>query len=236
MIGRISMGKAISGKAIREMRERERKAHRLEKKIKVASRLTHLNYLIICEGEKTEPNYFKALVKGRNSQVLTATIEGEGANTKSLIDIVIKKRNSSPIHFDVVWAVFDKDDFTDFNEAIEYAKSNGINAAWSNEAFELWYYLHFQFLDTQVNRHQYIEMLTREIRKIQPSFEYRKNDEGMYKLLTAIGNQEQAIKNAKALEKRFDGVDYASHKPCTTVYQLVEELNNPEEVIECLNF
>ena len=47
------MGKAISGKAIREMRERERKAHHLEKKIKVASRLTHLNYLIVCEGEKT---------------------------------------------------------------------------------------------------------------------------------------------------------------------------------------
>ena len=173
------MGKAISGKAVREMRERERKAHHLEKKIKVASRLTHLNYLIVCEGEKTEPNYFKALVKGRNSQVLTATIEGEGANTKSLIDIAIKRRALSPIHFDVTWAVFDKDDFVDFNEAIEYAKSNGVNPAWSNEAFELWYYLHFQFLDTQVGRHQYIEMLTREIRKVCPLFEYKKNDEGM---------------------------------------------------------
>lgn len=178
------MGKAISGKAIREMRERERKAHHLEKKIKVASRLTHLNYLIVCEGEKTEPNYFKALVKGRNSQVLTATIEGEGANTKSLIDIAIKRRALSPIHFDVTWAVFDKDDFVDFNEAIEYAKSNGVNPAWSNEAFELWYYLHFQYLDTQVGRHQYIEMLTREVRKVYPRFEYRKNDEGIYQLLT----------------------------------------------------
>ncbi len=228
------MGKAISGKAIREMRERERKAHRLEKRIKVATRLTHLNYLIVCEGEKTEPNYFKALIKGRNSQVLTATIEGEGANTKSLIDIAIKKRDSSPIHFDVIWAVFDKDDFADFNEAIEYAKANGINAAWSNESFELWYYLHFQFFDTQVGRHQYIEMLTREIRKVYPTFEYRKNDEGMYKLLAEIGNQEQAIKNAKALEGRYVDTDYASHKPCTTVYRLVEELNNPEGVIERL--
>lgn len=228
------MGKAISGKVIREMRERERKAHRLEKRIKVATRLTHLNYLIVCEGEKTEPNYFKALIKGRNSQVLTATIEGEGANTKSLIDIAIKKRDSSPNHFDVVWAVFDKDDFVDFNEAIEYAQSNGINVAWSNESFELWYYLHFQFLDTQVDRHQYIEMLTREIRKVIPTFEYRKNDEGMYKLLSEIGNQKLAIKNAKALEIQYEDADYASHKPCTTVYRLVEELNNPEAVIERL--
>lgn len=222
------MGKAISGKAVREMRERERKAHHLEKKIKVASRLTHLNYLIVCEGEKTEPNYFKALVKGRNSQVLTATIEGEGANTKSLIDIAIRKRALSPIHFDVTWAVFDKDDFVDFNEAIEHAKSNGVNPAWSNEAFELWYYLHFQFLDTQVNRHQYIEMLTREIRKVCPLFEYKKNDEGMYQLLSEIGNQEQAIKSAKALENRYKDADYATHKPSTTVYRLVEELSFPD--------
>lgn len=77
-------------------------------------------------------------------------------------------RALSPIHFDVTWAVFDKDDFVDFNEAIAYAKANSINPAWSNEAFELWYYLHFQFLDTQVGRHQYIEMLTREIRKVCP--------------------------------------------------------------------
>ncbi len=229
------MGKAISGKAIREMRERERKAHHLEKKIKVASRLTHLNYLIVCEGEKTEPNYFKALVKGRNSQVLTATIEGEGANTRSLIDIAIRRRDLSPIHFDVTWAVFDKDDFDDFNEAIEYAKANRINPAWSNEAFELWYYLHFQFLDTQVGRHQYIEMLTREIRKVCPLFEYKKNDEGMYQLLSEIGNQEQAIKSAKALESRYNDTDYAAHKPSTTVYRLVEELNNPENVIERIN-
>ena len=214
------------------MRERERKAHHLEKKIKVASRLTHLNYLIVCEGEKTEPNYFKALVKGRNSQVLTATIEGEGANTKSLIDIAIRKRALSPIHFDVTWAVFDKDDFVDFNEAIVYAKANSINPAWSNEAFELWYYLHFQFLDTQVGRNQYIEMLTRVIRKVCPLFEYKKNDEGMYQLLSEIGNQEQAIKSAKALESRYKDADYATHKPSTTVYRLVEELNNPENVIE----
>ena len=229
------MGKAISGKAIREMRERERKAHHLEKKIKVASKLTHLNYLIVCEGEKTEPIYFKALVKGRNSQVLTATIEGEGANTKSLIDIAIRKRTLSPIHFDVTWAVFDKDDFVDFNESIEYAKQNGINPAWSNESFELWYYLHFQFLDTQVSRHQYIEMLTREIRKVYPKFEYKKNDEGMYQLLFEIGNQEQAIKSAKALESRYNDTDYASHQPCTSVYKLVEELNHPENIIERIN-
>lgn len=93
----------------------------------------------------------------------------------------------------------------------------------------------FQFLDTQNSRQQYIEMLTREIRKVYPEFEYQKNDKGMYELLQRIGNQEQAIKNTKALEARYEDEDYASHKPCTTVYKLVEELNKPEEVIARLN-
>ena len=39
----------------------------------------------------------------------------------------------------------------------------------------------------------------------------------------------------KALEARYEDEDYASHKPCTTVYKLVEELNKPEEVIARLN-
>lgn len=35
-------------------------------------------------------------------------------------------------------------------------------AAWSNESFELWYYLHFQYLDTGISRSQYIEKIERE--------------------------------------------------------------------------
>lgn len=68
-----------------------------------------------------------------------------------------------------------------------------------------------------------------------PEFEYQKNDKGMYELLQRIGNQEQAIKKAKALEARYEDDNYASRKPCTTVYKLAEELNKPEVVIARLN-
>lgn len=57
----------------------------------------------------------------------------------------------------------------------------------------------------------------------------------MYQLLSEIGNQEQVIKNAKALESRYKDTDYATHKPSTAVYRLAEELNNPENVIERIN-
>ena len=196
------MAKAMSSRAIRELRERTRK-EKSDKKRKVATRRVHLNYLIVCEGEQTEPNYFKALVGGRNSRVL--------------------------------WAAFDKDDFIDFNEAIDLARSNNINVAWSNESFELWYYLHFQYLDTPISRTQYIEALNREIRKFESEYSYKKNDKATFTILCQYGNLEMAIHHAQRLETLYHDTNYANHKPCTKVHHLVMELLNPEKVLEMIN-
>ena len=43
------------------------------------------------------------------------------------------------------------------NKAINDATANDLKVAWSNEAFELWYLLHFIFLDTAITRKAYIE-------------------------------------------------------------------------------
>ena len=67
--------------------------------------------------------------------------------------------------FDRVWVVFDKDDFNDFNEAIALAGRKGFMAGWSNEAFELWYLLHFVYLDSAISRADYITKLENEIRR-----------------------------------------------------------------------
>ena len=69
------MGKAMSSKAIREAREKGRK-QRIDKKRNVGVRRQYLNYLIVCEGEKTEPNYLKSLVGFRNSSVISVIVNG----------------------------------------------------------------------------------------------------------------------------------------------------------------
>ena len=228
------MAKAMSSRAIRELRERTRK-EKHEKKRKVATRRVHLNYLIVCEGARTEPNYFEALIGGRNSRVLDADILGKGQSTCRLVRTAIEERDKSPIEYDRVWAVFDKDDFIDFNEAIDLARTNDINAAWSNESFELWYYLHFQYLDTPISRAQYIDALNREIHKFEPEYSYAKNDKGTYAILCKYGNQELAIRYAERLETLYHDTNYATHKPCTKVHHLVTELLNPEKVLEMMN-
>ena len=228
------MAKAMSSRAIRELRERTRK-EKQDKKRKVATRKVHLNYLIVCEGERTEPNYFNALVGGRNSKVLSVDVLGEGQSTCRLVRTAIEERDKSMIEYDRVWVVFDKDDFNDFNDAIALAHSNSICAAWSNESFELWYYLHFQYLDTPISRAQYIDALNREIRKFVPDYSYQKNDKGTMDLLRKYGNLDLAIRHAEHLETLYNDTNYAAHKPCTKVHHLVKELLNPEKVLVRIN-
>jgi hypothetical protein len=102
--------------------------------------------LIVCEEEKTEPNYFKAFkVTSANVVVI-----GLGTNTVKLVSSTIALKElalKKEITYDQVWCVFDRDSFskTDFNNALLLALQNGIEVAYSNEAFEVWYLLHFSY-------------------------------------------------------------------------------------------
>ena len=193
--------------------------------------------LIVCEGEKTEPNYFKSFDQMQyGSIVYNIECEGGKINTVQVVDKAIELRDkaiASGFPYDTIWAVFDKDDFNDFNDAIQLAKKNHILCAWSNESFELWYYLHFQYLDTGISRSQYIEKIEREIqnRTNDSNYRYKKKSPETFDILQRIGDESLAIKHAQRLRESFSGTDYAAHKPCTTVYELVEELTHPEKLL-----
>lgn len=202
------------------------------------TRAQKVSFLIVCEGEKTEPNYFRAFIE-RWSEVKEVNVKGCGCSTCQLI-IEAKKLREKLEHermvpFDRVWLVFDKDEFKDFNKAIADAKKEGMNCAWSNQAFELWYVLHFQYLDTGVDRKQYIEMIEDKVRKASKSktFKYKKNDEGFYQILQAHGEEEQAIKRARKLRENMGKKkNYAAHNPRTEVDLLVDELRHPEKALD----
>ncbi len=192
-------------------------------------------YLIVCEGTKTEPNYFEGLKKNLPPGVIDTIdleVEGTGHNTLTVIDDAQKiserlERLSGRI-FDEIWTVFDRDSFPEknFNNAIFKGKEKGIYCAWTNEAFELWYLLHFQFFQHSMSRDDYKALIERELsRKMGRPFIYQKNSGEMFMLLQQHGDQEQAIKRAKQLETVFaDRTDYANHNPCTKLHQLIEKL------------
>jgi hypothetical protein len=174
--------------------------------------------LIVCEGKKTEPNYFRKFPIDKSKYHVES--RGEGRNTKSLVERAIEIQEIASPPFNKIWCVFDKDDNSDqiFNEAMQIARANKIEVAYSNEAFELWYLLHFNYYDSAMKRHQYQDKLTELI-----GHEYVKNSENMYQELE--DKQPDAIRNAKRLLSSYSPPNPAKDNPSTTIHQLVEELN-----------
>ena len=187
---------------------------------KRANRSIKKYILIVCEGKKTEPNYFKSF-KITSAEI---KIRGTGYNTKSLVAYAQeceKVANKQGLSYDQVWCVFDKDCFlkSEFKNAIKKAKALGFNVAYSNECFELWYLLHFEYLTSGLNRTRYFEKLKEHLGE-----DYKKNSKDMYDKL--LEKQGIAIKNAKKLLGIYSKEQHpADCNPSTTVYLLVEELN-----------
>jgi hypothetical protein len=179
--------------------------------------------LIVCEGEKTEPNYFKAFPE--NPHIYDEIdIQGTGYNTISLVEKAVQLKNEAQkkrTPYQEVWCVFDRDSFPweSFNEAIALAKREKIRYAYSIEAFEIWYLLHFDYYDTALSRTQYKEKLTDRLRT-----EYLKNDTEMYNRLK--DSQGIAIQNAKKLYNFQCSKSIQAQNPVTTVFELVEKLQS----------
>lgn len=193
-------------------RNASRKAPSLYRRID--TRKTRDSFLIVCEGEKTEPNYFKNFRVNKKIEVV-----GVGFNTVSLIERTIQIKNETKEAYDQVWCVFDKDSFSDedFNAAITLAEKNQIKSAYSNEAFELWYLLHFSYHQTAISRNLYNEKLSKRFGR-----QYQKNAPDVYEVLA--DKQADAIRNADMLLKAYNPHNPAKDNPCTTVHLLVQEL------------
>ena len=189
----------------------------------IRTRKDRFRYLIVCEGEKTEPYYFEALKKHLPKGIVDVDIIGAGAETLRIVQIAKTKylksqRSANP--YDKVWVVFDRDSFppADFDNAVHSAEANKFGSAWSNEAFELWYLLHFEFRNTGMSRKKYKSALSSHLGE-----EYKKNDSDMYRKLK--NHQEQAIRNAARLLAQHIGTTPSQSNPATQVHLLVKELN-----------
>ena len=188
-------------------------------------------FLIVCEGEKTEPNYFRSFPKKVGKFIYDIEFEGGGISTIKVVEKAIELRDRSKQKYDRVWAVFDRDSFkaSSFNSAILKAKGNNISCAWSNEAFELWYLLHFHNRITAMSRDEYKNAIEqaindKQVPNVKP-FKYKKNATELYFLLSKKGNQATAINRARELANRIEGEQFANYNPQTMVFKLVEELN-----------
>jgi hypothetical protein len=179
------------------------------------------SFLIICEGENTEPEYFKAF------KLTTAHVKAIGnmnkANALFFVREAIRYKKQHA-DYDHCWVVFDMDQNSvqDFNDAITLAKKEGFDVAYSNQSFELWYLLHFKYSHGKIYRKDFKQ----KIDKYLP-FKYDKDKAIAKKMFgTLINKQNDAIENAKKLYDFVgDHSNPANEESSTTVFQLVEALN-----------
>lgn len=183
------------------------------------------------EGKETEPNYLKSLFENvdKDKESINPIIEGLGMVSLSLVNDVIEKDNKI-VKDHKTFVLFDKDDNPNmnFNKAIDKAKQNNIIPLWSNECFELWLLLHFNYMESNISRNDYYEKL----RDLTKSKKYVKNMDNIFDEVNGINGTLKAYKNAKKLYKTYKNQPYKDMAPCTTVFILIDEINNVINVIK----
>lgn len=188
-------------------------------------------HLIITEGTDTEPAYFGAMKDIINSAYpdrIQLSIHGAGDNTLNLFQKAKQLVLASANGYKHVWIVYDTDDFPadHINKtadlcASESTEDTTYHAIWSNQCIELWFLLHFSFMQSDLHRNSYWPKLT-EILSAQGLGTYEKNRADMYQILFPYMNA--AIANAEKLDKINDGKLPSASAPGTKVHVLVKKL------------
>ncbi|MEU0986322.1 RloB family protein [Streptomyces sp. NPDC005953] len=119
-----------------------------------SSRSEQRRFLIYCEGECTEDQYFKGLKQELKSLPVTICLGGDHGEPKSLVRSAIKHKERAAqsaadrrTPYDEVWCVVDVEapsPHPSLDEAVKLARQAGVNVALSNPCFELWLLLHLR--------------------------------------------------------------------------------------------
>ncbi|MCY3727758.1 MAG: RloB family protein [Nitrospira sp.] len=175
--------------------------------------------LIVCEGEKTEPNYFKGLKNHLRLKTANVAIVGEGATPAKIVERakeLEKQEKERGDPFDTIFCVFDKDRHTDYEKALGQLKARkNYEAIPSVPAFEYWLLLHFRYTTSP---YQDASELVRDLKKHLP--DYEKND------ATIFGKLQDKLETAKenAARSLEDRSQAKTDNPSTKVHILVEAL------------
>ncbi|CAD5958083.1 RloB family protein [Planktothrix agardhii 1806] len=235
----------LKQKATKETIERPKRVRRYE-----------YFFLIVCEDQKTEPEYFQQFVDLFPDGTLYLKPVGTGLSPLGVVNrAIIEKAEleaESKKEFgrdDAVWVVFDKDDADlndttrrNFDEAFEIANQNKFEIAYSNEAFELWFLLHLEEVPSHppIPRSDIYTRLGELIRQNpnESNFVYDHGNIEIVEKINQFGNELNAIKRAEILLQAQKGVAPIQANPSTKVHLLVQELRvwidyyNPDRTTE----
>lgn len=241
-------------------RRKDKEAEQAQKRKQTKQDLKRINetkekvpdIIIACEDKVSAPVYFKALVAQlkKNKKITPDSFviaKHEHTHPTGILEDLKNHQcgfsGKSYKDFKHKWIVIDRDkersvgaghSTEDFNSALIQAKRLKVEVAYSNDAFELWYLLHFVYRDTAITRDELLKQVINKLKARNASkFSQLDTDaikrsditELIFDELQAL--QETAIKNSEKLMASYK----ADHKPVndnpsTTVHKLVELLTS----------
>ncbi len=198
---------------------------------KKAKRAPYDKVLIVTEGEKTEPQYFKELKN--HYRINSANIEIDGSSDSSPESVVeygkklYEKERGTDAPFDRVYFVFDKDTHHTYQQALNRIKSlrrkKTFFAINSVPCFEYWLLLHFTYTTEPfraTGKSSAADAVIHKLKKHIP--DYEKSITGIF--IKLYDHLEQAKKNAELSLGEADKT--GTDNPSTRVHDLVIYLQN----------
>ncbi|MFZ2219267.1 MAG: RloB family protein [Rhodoferax sp.] len=196
-------------------------------------RVRNKRYLIVCEGTKTEPHYFRDLLEDlgiRRHMVCIAPNDGVSPDRVVAHAVALYDKDAvAGDAFDTVYCVFDRDKHTTFDEAVQRTKdlraeSKPFVAITSTPCFEVWLLLHFGYSAQpfhSAGKKSVGDQVVAAL-KAKPGFtKYGKGQKGVYGQLKA--KLTDALTHAERLRKH--GVATGSINPATDVDELVKAIH-----------
>lgn len=191
---------------------------------KKAKRENHTTVLIVCEGTKTEPNFFMEMVADlKIPGVVVDVIPSPSTCPLRLAEFA--ENSNADREYDYVYCVFDKDEHNKYYDALRFIEEHDdwLIASNSVPCFEYWLILHFEYT-TQPFYKSPKESSGSQVVSYLKNFipKYEKGNGEIYAFVkdnthTAIGNAKRA--NQAAKETKTD-------TPSTTVVDLVQFLTS----------
>jgi hypothetical protein len=182
---------------------------------------------VLCEGEVTEPGYFKALRTELRNPLVDIEVEGRGEGPKTLVERAAVRKKASDRHarkerdaylaYDEIWCVFDVDEHAKLPDALQQARDNGIGLAMSNPCFELWALLHFQDQTAYLERQAARARLKSHLPGYDKALPFSRLQAGY----------SEALRRAELLDRRCEERGYPGDNPSSGVYRLAERIRQP---------
>jgi hypothetical protein len=195
-------------------------------------RTTNKRFLIVCEGTKTEPYYFSELLKHlRIPPQVVRIAPNDRVSPDRVVAHALDLYNGDNLGgdpYDKVFCVFDRDQHTTFDGAVQRVKDlhnakKPVAAITSTPCFEVWFLLHFSYTDQPFHatgKKSVGDQVVSALRA-KPDFKnYGKGQKDTYSLLADKLNN--AITNAARL--RTHCANTGSANPSTEVDELVRAI------------